>query len=118
MPWPRSPQQKDIIRQLWGNASGGRSRAGSHRTRGGACDGGAAGLRPGAATAGGRGGEVLLTRMSELAVSGLVACTLVMSAASLSTLWRTAARLRHIAASWSGEALADAMGAVSATDAA
>src|SRR5882672_4113741 len=67
--------------------------SGSHRT----C--GVAGLRPGAPTAGGGGGEVLLTRMSGLTVSSLVAWILVMSAASLSTLWRTAARLRDMAAS-------------------
>src|SRR6266851_5585220 len=73
-----------------------RRRAG-HRTSG-ACDGGigGTGLRPGAPTAGGGGAEVLLTRISGLGVSGLVACSLVTSAASLSTLWRTAARLRDM----------------------
>src|SRR6516164_4716706 len=115
MPWPRSPQQKDTLLArracapadhsagtsfmtfIYDNALQARtvsSVSGSHRT----CGAGV-GLRAGAPTAGGGGGEVLLTRMSGLTASGLVACSLVMSRASLSTLWRTAARLRDMAAS-------------------
>src|SRR5262249_9734586 len=71
-------------------------------------DAGGADLRAGAPTAGAGRVEVLLTRTSGPRVSCLGACSLAISAASLSTLCRTAARPRDIATTWSGEAAADA----------